>query len=867
MSPSRLRLSLRWPLVIAGVFFVYALLLLGNAVRDRNQLREAGEARLVADSQRRAVSLGEFAGERIHLTEDLSGLNELNTYLASKDLGMSPLYGLNASLEALEQRLRIRVQTRKPGLHGAYQSPFTRIVVFDEDGQPLADSGGAIPMKALPAAAAPRPGLMVDTERRAVVASAPVVFKGRFSGTIVTTTDIGELYHSLIPMEAGGRYREILLTRDGREIEAPGGPPAFVPAIGKALVALVEDRPTRLDGIAGAADLTSLRDAVAVLAAVPGAPLFLLTVLPREGLEGGLASTSFLVSMAAFPLVLLFVALRLNSLEGRAQALEKDAVRSVEQRQVLEGRNESLEEEIRRRQAVEAELQTHREHLEELVDRRSAELNRLFHALPDLYFRARRDGTILECRAGTRSDLLRPASEMLGHRMQDLVPADASLRLVEALDDIALGSDQVVFDYSLQLDKGLQYFEGRMLPLGHDQIVLVVRNVTELRQLEIVRDDNRREAERLARVKSEFLTNMSHEIRTPLNAVLGLAQVGARAAEAGAQARFKPIEEAGRHLLAIVNDILDFSKLETGKLSVERAPFRLAELVEAASALVVGRTQAKGLALKVELSPGLPEWVDGDALRIKQVLVNLLGNAIKFTERGSVRLTVRPEGGRVAFQVADTGIGISQEQLMHLFRPFEQADGSTTRRFGGTGLGLAISHNLVQLMGGEIGVTSQPGEGSVFTLRLPLAAASAPVAEAPADAAAGRRLAGLRVLAAEDNEVNRMVLQGQLELEGAQVAFATNGQEAVDAVAQGGPAAFHAVLMDVQMPVMDGLEATRRIRGLAPLLPVIGLTAHALAEERERCLAAGMVEHVAKPVELDALVAALRRHTGALAPA
>jgi CheY-like chemotaxis protein len=325
--------------------------------------------------------------------------------------------------------------------------------------------------------------------------------------------------------------------------------------------------------------------------------------------------------------------------------------------------------------------------------------------------------------------------------------------------------------------------------------------------------------------------------------------------------------DSASSLLVLLIDILDFSKLEAGKLAVERAPFRLAELVESASTLVVGRTQAKGLALRVDLAPGLPEWVEGDALRIKQVLVNLLGNAIKFTERGSVQLSVAQEGERVAFHVTDTGIGISQEQLSHLFRPFEQADGSTTRRFGGTGLGLAISHNLAQLMGGEIVVQSQPGEGSVFTLRLPLAAVAAPDVVLPADAAPGRRLAGLRVLAAEDNEVNRMVLQGQLELEGAQVVFATNGQEAVDAVAQSGPAAFHAVLMDVQMPVMDGLEATRRIRALTPLLPVIGLTAHALVEERERCLAAGMVEHVAKPVELDALVAALRRHTAAVAAA
>jgi CheY-like chemotaxis protein/anti-sigma regulatory factor (Ser/Thr protein kinase) len=354
---------------------------------------------------------------------------------------------------------------------------------------------------------------------------------------------------------------------------------------------------------------------------------------------------------------------------------------------------------------------------------------------------------------------------------------------------------------------------------------------------------------------------MSHEIRTPLNAVLGLAQVGARSAgDSSARASFKPIEEAGRHLLAIVDDILDFSKLEAGKLAIERQAFQLADAVQGAVSLVAGRTQAKGLDLQVDEAPGLPEWVEGDALRLKQVLVNLLANAVKFTERGQVTLAITRDGDRLAFRVSDTGIGITEAQLTHLFKPFEQADGSTTRRFGGTGLGLAISHDLAELMGGELVAESRLGEGSVFTLRLPLPVRAPPVAAPPAEAGAGQRLQGLCLLAAEDNDVNRLVLQAQLEHEGAQVVFTTNGLEAVGAVEQDGPRAYQAVLMDVQMPVMDGLEATRRIHLLAPTLPVIGLTAHAMVEERDRCLAAGMVAHVAKPVDIDVLVAELLRH-------
>jgi signal transduction histidine kinase/CheY-like chemotaxis protein len=573
-----------------------------------------------------------------------------------------------------------------------------------------------------------------------------------------------------------------------------------------------------------------------------------------------LTSPVFLYSLGVLPAVLLFLALRFDLLRRRAHALEQDASRAVVQRRSLEDRNEALSVEIRRREAVEAELQGHRDHLEDLVGQRTAELARLFHALPDLYFRTERDGTILECRAGRTEDLLAPVEQMLGQRMQDVVPPDVGAKLREALDGIANGADQLVIEYELALERGVQHFEARMLPLGDDQVVLVVRNVTDRHEIEAVREINRLDTERLARAKSEFMTNMSHEIRTPLNAVLGLAQVGARsAADPVAKAAFQPIEDAGRHLLAIVNDILDFSKLEAGKLSVERQPFRLAAAVEAAAGMVVGRVQAKGLDLQVDLAPGLSEWVDGDELRLKQVLVNLLSNAVKFTERGAITLSVTADGDQVAFAVSDTGIGISPEQLSQLFQPFQQADLSTTRRFGGTGLGLSISHDLACLMGGDLVVASRCGLGSTFTLRLPLPASMSAGAASQGSAPAGQRLRGMRLLAAEDNEVNCLVLGSMLEFEGAQVVFVGNGLEAVGAMHDAGGSAYHAVLMDVQMPVMDGLEATRRILASNPEVRVIGLTAHALEEERERCRAAGMVEHLAKPVDLDELVAVLQR--------
>jgi CheY-like chemotaxis protein len=341
--------------------------------------------------------------------------------------------------------------------------------------------------------------------------------------------------------------------------------------------------------------------------------------------------------------------------------------------------------------------------------------------------------------------------------------------------------------------------------------------------------------------------------------VLGFARIGARDS-AGSQAgsTFQHISDAGQHLLGVINDILDFSRIDAGKLVIESQPFSLHAAIANAISFLVGQAKQKGLAYELEVEPELPEWVDGSAQRLQQILVNILGKAVKFTEQGEVRLRVGREGELIYFNVIDTGIGMTPEQLARLFSPFEQADASTTRKYGGAGLGLVISRNLANLMGGEIAVDSAPGAGSSFTLRLPLQRAEAGLSAQPeAVAQAEERLAGLRLLAAEDIAVNRLILEDLLTHEGAQVVFAENGQQALGRLEEAGLDAFDAVLMDIQMPVMDGYEAARRILARAPGLPIIGLTAHALAEERDKCLAAGMRDHVTKPIDVELLVTAI----------
>lgn len=474
------------------------------------------------------------------------------------------------------------------------------------------------------------------------------------------------------------------------------------------------------------------------------------------------------------------------------------------------------------------------------------------------------------------------------------------------------------------------------------------------------------EAEKLAKTKSEFLANMSHEIRTPLNAVLALAQIGERdESTVKAKNNFKHILRSGRHLLGLVNDVLDFTKHEAGKLVVEDVFYNIGSVIDQSVSFIANKAYEKGLSFTVHESPSLPHSVKGDSLRVTQVLSNILTNSLKFTDKGGISLEVLWQHGEVHFVVTDTGIGMSEEQMSRLFKPFEQADSSTTRKYGGSGLGLAICSYLVDAMDGRILLTSQLGEGTRFEVRLPVTTddkdnsgvqekfevAGLPeflfqdltkqlgdegkelgngdpaeqlnamnkgyvlvyassiydnaLATAAKEAVArgvhltvltmpgvemgpleslsdvvshiewpvrlrnirrsfinsqddGRqkqvaRLAGLKILAAEDTEVNRMVLADILEYEDATVMFAEDGKIAVDMVNQE-DSSFDIVLMDIQMPVMDGYEATRKIKQIQSDLPVIGLTAHAFVEEREKCLAAGMDGHVSKPIDIEILI-------------
>ncbi len=383
-----------------------------------------------------------------------------------------------------------------------------------------------------------------------------------------------------------------------------------------------------------------------------------------------------------------------------------------------------------------------------------------------------------------------------------------------------------------------------------------LEHLVETRTAELAQAKQAAEAASLA--KSLFLANMSHEIRTPLNGVLGLAQIGFRNnyGRKEAQETFSQILHSGKLLLTIINDILDFSKIEAGKLALEEVPLDPAQLVDDTLQGVTILASSKSIRLRADKAE-LPSSVLGDPVRITQVLYNLLSNAIKFTEHGEVTLSARVEGEQLLFIVSDTGIGISEETIKRLFQPFEQADSSVTRKFGGTGLGLTISHRLAKLMGGALSVESTLGKGSAFCLRLPLKKSSQPVlVETWPNIPGNNRLSGLNLLVVEDNAINQLVLEDMLRAEGAKVSLAHNGQHALTAVAHADKP-FDAILMDIQMPVMDGLEATRHIKQQHPQQLIVGQTAHALTEEIEKCQDAGMAATITKPIDLEILVSTL----------
>ncbi len=540
-----------------------------------------------------------------------------------------------------------------------------------------------------------------------------------------------------------------------------------------------------------------------------------------------------------------------------------------------------------------AELDTHRHNLQQIIRERTAELSLAMDTIrtnEERYgfaLEATQDGIwdwdltsdVVECNHAFFS-MLGYERDQLGRSAQECLfglihPAECDVVREVFSDARKAGahadSDMFALEYRMRAHDGsYRWIECRAKAVARDEqgrpqrIVGSHSDLTMRKQVELDLRAAKEAAEAASQAKGSFLANMSHELRTPLNAVIGMTYLMQQSIDDPVQNdRLKKINEAGQHLLGVISDILDTSKIESGKLTLEEADFETRHLMNRVTNMVQERAASKGLELQIVLDPAIPPYLKGDSLRLGQVLINFVNNAIKFTDTGGVTVWVKTldedeRGVRLHFSVRDTGVGLTQQQIGKLFQSFQQADESTSRRFGGTGLGLAISKELVNLMGGEVGVESEVGQGSNFWFMVRLRRGAGVKFERSSVGSKSQIRRGARVLLVDDNEINREIAFELLEGAGLEVDTAANGQEVLDKLA---PGRYELVVMDVQMPVMDGLEASRRIR-LQPEyanLPVVAMTANAFEEDRRQCRDAGMNDYLAKPVSPGSLYTMLAR--------
>ncbi|PWT91162.1 MAG: hybrid sensor histidine kinase/response regulator [Acidobacteria bacterium] len=516
-------------------------------------------------------------------------------------------------------------------------------------------------------------------------------------------------------------------------------------------------------------------------------------------------------------------------------------------------------------------VQSQEQNSEELIQK-NAEMRAVLHAFPDLYFRLDRSGKILDCNSGTNSDLYLHTDKLIGRNIKDLPFENIGLRFQSAIDDVIHTNTLTRFEYSLTVNKRKLHYEARFVPLSNDQVIAIIRSISDLKQTQEELLAAKDAAEQANQAKSQFLANMSHELRTPLNAIIGyseMLQEDASAVGGGDLIQdLQKIHIAGKHLLSLINDILDLSKIEAGRMELILETFDLADLIQDIATTVRPLVEKKTNMLEVILAPDLA-MMHADIMRVRQILFNLLSNASKFTERGKIELDVfrkkRDGIAYIFFRVTDTGIGMNEEQLGKLFQAFTQADASTTRKYGGTGLGLVISRRLAQMMGGDISVESQLGKGATFTVNLPATIAEKPAAipivmpesssaeDFPSSISA---TSGTLVLVIDDDRMARDLMVRFLNKEGFRAVTAWSGEEGLRLSKELRP---DVITLDVMMPGMDGWSVLTALKADPDLfhIPVIMVT---IVDDETMGFALGASDYVTKPIDRQRLAGIVKKY-------